>query len=179
MRNDEWKLRAKCRGESTDKFDLDVIGLRYNALRDYANQVCRGCPVMAQCAADALRQDDRGVIRGGEPLSLTTHKRFLVRRLQFVVLNGHPEEKRGDPRRRKPKQYGEKDRQRQRKYQQRRKIERWQDRRCQDCGVLMKSATMDEGVWPDRVVGHTHLVCVDCHEIASVKSEDDSYREIA
>lgn len=72
----EWLGRAACRGRDTGRWDTPhglprhfVNGRRAEVAAVLsAGRVCDGCPVAAECAADALRCHDHTVIRAGIPL---------------------------------------------------------------------------------------------------------------
>lgn len=67
-----WHRNAKCAdGDPTD-WDLPS-GYKVPAQQRNANRVCFGCPVVKQCAADALRHRDRDIIRAGVHIPGETH----------------------------------------------------------------------------------------------------------
>lgn len=58
-----WWNRAKCHGENPDDYDL---GLTRAPNKDYAaRKLCEGCPVIAECAADVLENNNYGMVRAG------------------------------------------------------------------------------------------------------------------
>lgn len=68
MTDTRWWEQAACRHLDPDVFDCDRS--RYNVptperRTDYAQRACGDCPVMAQCAADALNGPARGTVRAG------------------------------------------------------------------------------------------------------------------
>jgi len=70
-----WRVDALCRNADPNLYDVDWIGetwgIRSAARRDeYAKQMCAGCPVIRECARDALEHVDMGFVAGcgrGEP----------------------------------------------------------------------------------------------------------------
>lgn len=58
-----WAARARCGGDP-HPFDLDTYRTRGDA-ETACRLVCRGCPVIADCATDAADAGDAGVIRAG------------------------------------------------------------------------------------------------------------------
>lgn len=63
-----WWEQAACRHVDPAVFDCD--SRKHDAQTpdrraDYARRACGACPVMAQCAADALDGHGRGTVRGG------------------------------------------------------------------------------------------------------------------
>lgn len=68
MTDKRWWESAACR--HADPTDFDCDRRRHNVPTPefraaYARYACLGCPVMAQCAADALDGSGRGTVRGG------------------------------------------------------------------------------------------------------------------
>lgn len=59
--NNKWRWEAKCYGEH-EKYDLDNKKLNKAAT---ARELCAGCPVKRECAADALMFDAWGTVRAG------------------------------------------------------------------------------------------------------------------
>lgn len=178
----EWTTRAKCRGDNPDKYDLDKVNLTPGQLTGYAALLCRDCPVARICAQDALHYRDTGVIRGGVAIrgdasyrDLETVARFgetptpTTRQLQR--LKGAS--------RKKPvtEQY----RRNQRRWQIRRMKERWQDRCCAECGVPVKSGSLPQDVWPERLLAHDpswrRHVCTECGQRQDREKEAAAYAE--
>lgn len=58
----EWHERAEC---AKHKCDPSLTGTPPGRLKRVAASYCAGCPVMAECAAEALRNTDTGVVRAG------------------------------------------------------------------------------------------------------------------
>ena len=64
--NDDWKLKALCRGQPAYLWDLDALSVGNKRTTQVdAEKICSGCPVKRECAEDALRHNDVGVIRAG------------------------------------------------------------------------------------------------------------------
>lgn len=71
-----WFENAQCVGLDPREFDLDWLAAhRYThrptfrrVVDKHAERVCHGCPVIRECALDAMRAPDIGVIRGGVAL---------------------------------------------------------------------------------------------------------------
>lgn len=59
----EWTLRAKCRGMAVERFELTRVAHMDRAA--VAKRLCRGCPVMAECALDTIRRGNSGLVRAG------------------------------------------------------------------------------------------------------------------
>lgn len=58
-----WFADAKCRGR--DPRDWDLGGRRRADAEAASRTLCRGCPVVAECALDAAAGGDAWVIRAG------------------------------------------------------------------------------------------------------------------
>lgn len=62
LRN-EWRDQAKCNGDDPEKYDL---ARAKTPSKDYiAYKLCKGCPVIAECAADVLERNNYGTVRAG------------------------------------------------------------------------------------------------------------------
>lgn len=89
-----WGHRAACAGRTSP--DPSLEGVPYHRRRAVARDYCQGCPVMAQCAADAVEHRDRGIIRGGIYISDGDRQFRAARRTLrwiaagFVPLAGGP-----------------------------------------------------------------------------------------
>lgn len=62
-----WHERAKCAGREPTKYEV-VVSKIPRVIREqdeYARNLCAGCPVVLDCALDALDYGDVGVIRAG------------------------------------------------------------------------------------------------------------------
>lgn len=60
----DWMTEAKCAGDDIERYSTDRLGTG-PGVQAKARKLCAGCPVMRECAIDALRFDTRGVVRGG------------------------------------------------------------------------------------------------------------------
>ena len=179
----EWMKDAKCRGDDPDKYDLDLIKLRPSQKAIYAALLCNGCPVAAQCAAGALRGQGSGTIRGGAPIAdkLSEHARH---QLQQAVLTGKvpqptPQQVNQLKHASKLRNASSKDDERQKAWQLQRKIDRWETRRCDECGVGVKPATLPDDIWPERNLPHDPIwrkhVCIDCGTQQDRQREEKAY----
>lgn len=91
-----WAARGLCRRRDPKLYSVDHVLAETGtnsgtALQAAAKERCYGCPVMAQCAQDALDFKDTGVIRAGVGLSYSTSAP-TENMLKFVVEhNRNPE----------------------------------------------------------------------------------------
>ncbi len=60
-----WNQDALCRTRPFEHYDLDHLSPNPQTRSKQAKAACEGCPVIRDCALDALRYDTRGVVRGG------------------------------------------------------------------------------------------------------------------
>lgn len=61
-----WWNRAKCRNDDPDRYDLNLDrSIRRDEKDCIAEELCEGCPVLAECAADALATNNVGIVRAG------------------------------------------------------------------------------------------------------------------
>lgn len=58
-----WWNQAKCYGENPDDYDLAAAHVRNKDTA--ACKLCKGCPVIAECAADVLENNNYGMVRAG------------------------------------------------------------------------------------------------------------------
>lgn len=63
-----WFKAAMCSGMDPEKFTVRTVPVPNGPIWKAAQEVCAGCPVVAECADDALLHRDTGVIRAGIPL---------------------------------------------------------------------------------------------------------------
>lgn len=63
MSND-WQSAAQCRGKAT-VFDAIANTRQVHFRKKWAASACAGCPVVAECARDALSTNAYGVVRAG------------------------------------------------------------------------------------------------------------------
>ena len=94
----DWHERAQCRQGDPARFYVPagVWMRRKSGDRDGWMQrmrelgsVCDGCPVIRQCAADAIAGKDVGVIRAGVPLpEYGRHKRRGVEAALAMIVGG-------------------------------------------------------------------------------------------
>lgn len=80
---DDFEIPAKVRGDSPEQ-DL-------RRKWDYATELCALCPVITECALDALDQEDTEIIRAGVPLPMKGNSSY--RRAQTalqIIADGTP-----------------------------------------------------------------------------------------
>lgn len=53
-RDNEWMLEAKCRGKPYMEVLINKLGKKWGDMEKVASAMCAGCPVVRECAADAL-----------------------------------------------------------------------------------------------------------------------------
>lgn len=92
-----WLKDAQCLEMNWDDFDIPPAvrgdtpeqGLRRKWA--YAGELCQGCPVITECALDALDQEDTEIIRAGVPLPMkgNTSYRRAQTALQ-IIADGTP-----------------------------------------------------------------------------------------
>jgi hypothetical protein len=179
----DWMKDAKCRGDDPDKYDLDIVKLRPSQKAVYAALLCKDCPVAAQCAAEVLRGQGSGTIRGGAVITskLSDHAR---NQLQQAVLTGkvpQPNPAQIHTLKKAPgkRNTTTKDDARQKSWQLQRKMDRWDSRRCDECGVGVKPASLPDEIWPERGLTHdpmwrTHI-CRACGERQERQREEKAY----
>ena len=73
----EWWTRAACVGYDPEWWSDD------RSMRPVAVEICLICPVRDPCLADALRERDKGVVRGGV-LILDSRRRREVRAIDLI-----------------------------------------------------------------------------------------------
>lgn len=82
-----WRDRAACAGRTKPADDLPGLSVRQR--REVARWYCLECPVVRECAADALDRGDIGVIRGGLWLSPASSRQSkMTRRALAAVAEG-------------------------------------------------------------------------------------------
>lgn len=93
--DNEWLEQAKCRTMNPDDFDLGNLldkGVDGNDVAqvraERAMSLCEGCPVIAECARDALVPLSVGLVRAGVYVPVTTEgsKRAQVARDQLMEM---------------------------------------------------------------------------------------------
>jgi len=60
-----WEERAKCAIEGWEINDADLEHIAPRHRQGWAEKMCEGCPVMAQCAAKAIEVGSSGTVWGG------------------------------------------------------------------------------------------------------------------
>ena len=91
----EWIWDGKCVTERIPEhqFDVDARGYKGLAAQREARRLCAGCPVMKDCAGDALLTGDSGVVRGGVALNTNLGPATSLKsvaRLMYVKEYGKP-----------------------------------------------------------------------------------------
>lgn len=86
----EWQSLAKCRDSDPELYDLSssLYGRLTQQQRvDTAAALCSDCPVMAECAVEAIHDMSVGVVRAGIELPLDRSKlrRGALDRLRAVA----------------------------------------------------------------------------------------------
>lgn len=91
-----WYDRAACSGDDPDRYETPMsIGTawgrgRREVVREAleAGSLCDGCPVIRECARDAVRCDDSGTIRAGIPVPDKSRpsSRHLLARTRAALL---------------------------------------------------------------------------------------------
>lgn len=86
--NDSWEAGAKCRGWDVNLFDPDTWKQQGDNPNQAARALCEGCPVMRQCAEQAIKSNATGVIRAGACLHQSTSNPRRHDRLHFLIEHG-------------------------------------------------------------------------------------------
>ena len=60
-----WRNRAQCLGQDPELWDLGYHPGSFDEKAVRAAELCAGCPVMCECAADALEPLSIGMVRAG------------------------------------------------------------------------------------------------------------------
>lgn len=81
----EWTRQAMCAGRDPRAYELD--GFTGDRVA-YARGACAGCPVMVECAADALEPLAVGTVRAGVWIPADHNKTRAVRRQLASVVAG-------------------------------------------------------------------------------------------
>lgn len=88
-----WWRHGKCVGMEPEMFDLSEgpYMVPPPERERIAKRLCRGCPVMRECAADAIVHRDVGVVRAGVWISnnrCSKRNSRSIRALEAVVRQG-------------------------------------------------------------------------------------------
>lgn len=88
----EWMDKAKCLGTNPGMYELDQWGVTEEQKQATARELCAGCIVTAECAADSLRHRDQTIVRGGVWIPSPWHKSQRKARaaLRRVAAGGQP-----------------------------------------------------------------------------------------
>ncbi|MFE7797041.1 WhiB family transcriptional regulator [Nocardia sp. NPDC057440] len=88
-----WMAEAKCVGRDPNLYETKKIRVNKRvpgSLRQQAYYLCRGCPVMAECADYALRWKQTGVVHAGVPLGLAGENAQQYAELDSIRKKGKP-----------------------------------------------------------------------------------------
>jgi hypothetical protein len=69
-----WTENAMCNGRPTDDYDVDRLPVRGYKRHHEAQKLCRGCPVIGDCAWWAYRTESVGYVFAGVPVPIQRHE---------------------------------------------------------------------------------------------------------
>lgn len=130
--DDDWKLKALCRGQPTYLWDLDALSVGNKPARQAdAEKICSGCPVKRECAEDALRHNDVGVIRAGVCLfsSARLNARHRLQKVAGIEVSEPKSMRKGA----KPSPQV---------------VDDWRDTQCDKCFANMRPQRFNAATWP-------------------------------
>lgn len=86
----EWRTRASCRGTNPALWDTPTHLKHDDIAIPEQLAMCKGCPVLRECAADSALAKDAGVVRAGVPIASTggTGRRRAWKALELIALTG-------------------------------------------------------------------------------------------
>lgn len=87
---ESWTEKAKCKIEQWDIHDADLTHIKKSERQAWAEHMCDGCPVMAQCSASAIELGSSGSVWGGTwiPESPYGTDDTFIHRLMLVKQTG-------------------------------------------------------------------------------------------
>lgn len=92
----DWHLEAQCLGEAPECYDPDNIagygdgpGSEMDR-NSAAARLCQGCPVIQQCAQEAIQQNASATIRGGAVIGPASAREDRFDRLYYAMKHGRP-----------------------------------------------------------------------------------------
>lgn len=86
----EWRTRAACRGTDPALWDTPTYAKVEEISIPEQLAMCKGCPVLRECAADSALARDRGIIRAGIPIaeSRSVGRLRAWKALKHIALTG-------------------------------------------------------------------------------------------
>lgn len=141
-----WQENAKCRGRP-ELWDADRIPKTDRPRKAWG--LCTGCPVLLDCARDAVTEQAVAVIRAG--IMLPQAEWAAKRNLLAVIENGGPTQPRqqGRPGTRTEKA-----------------IEDWAGCRCHECGRTLRPSWAAVNDFPGTVCAVSMRQCRSCYNHA-------------
>lgn len=82
-----WRDRAACQGRDLSEATLEHVSTHGRTA--IAREYCYGCPVIAECAADAVECRDSGIVRAGVWIAQNTSGAAKARRALRYIADGH------------------------------------------------------------------------------------------
>ncbi|USC16977.1 WhiB family transcriptional regulator [Rhodococcus sp. 11-3] len=164
--DENWRLRAKCRGQDPGPWELDSYGsVRSERLQRRAIELCSGCPVTLECALAARQHSDTDVIRSGVPMIYNkggAATKTSRAKLDAVIASGGDLSVIGTVKPvSRPALTDEQKLTRARR--------RYADRRCSACGAGLRPDGSDPESWPGREEIRPGLrgayFCKSCYEL--------------
>lgn len=86
----DWMKDAKCKGDDPTKWHSDNRG---GGQEKKARELCRGCPVIRECAAYHIQFETSGVVVAGIPVpdaASPRHHTIAMEKLRRIADNGKP-----------------------------------------------------------------------------------------
>lgn len=152
----DWRERSLCRTRDHRAYWTDGPGVPTSghACKSYAAGMCHGCPVILECAEEALRFGDRGVIRASVFLPDCSDQKELDARLRAVIANGGPlTAVKADERKFEDLTPEEQHHQYlMKKEAEKRAWYRWRDRKCEVCSIGLRphNSSASNPMWVGR-----------------------------
>jgi hypothetical protein len=143
----DWRKNAKCKGRPVDCYVSENIPkvhpITGKGRVSAARELCADCPVIRECAADAIAEHDTDVVRAGVALDRygTPVLARQYRRLAKIAT--------GEDRSRADSLL----------------LQRWDGARCSDCGEGVRPrGEQGQSMWPDRPVAANKTTCDTCYK---------------
>lgn len=86
-----WAEEALCAGRDTDDYAVENLPHHVGWRGNTASQLCRGCPVMGECAWYAWTTDSSGYVFGGIPIPYLDPEPARAQLLRVAAQRGIPE----------------------------------------------------------------------------------------